>query len=133
MKKRLMSMLLVMLCMFTAAMPVYADDASLYVYGTNRIADSGLLEGSSVRYLGINAYHPTDELYWTLKDQNDNLLYEGWLDPSLSHNSSFLYDPPYSVPSGVNLSFGPSVTHIKLTIECVGSPACDADAYIDTW
>ncbi|MEI7024136.1 hypothetical protein [Paenibacillus sp. y28] len=133
MKKRLITMLLVVLCLMTAMMPAaFADDANLYLFGTTEI-QSDWLHGRTVTDLYVSNWG-VYEVYYAMKDQNDNLLGHGWIQPGNNlqfSNGSITYQS-----SGATLFWNTwnynsyaNITDIKFEMSCYA--ACDANGYIE--
>jgi hypothetical protein len=136
MKKRLFTIFLVVMCMFTAALPVSASDEGIYLDTYGQTLSTSLLQGSRVNFLAVNNFG-SDEVMFTVTDQNNNDLATGWVQA----DSSIIFND-YSVNktqiqgmaslfwnSWNYTKYDNSITDIKLTITCSGQ--CDVNGYID--
>lgn len=132
MRKRLVSMLIVMIFLFTAAVPAFASDADLYIMGNGVTQSTELLQGSYLSTLSVysGSISSTDGVYYEVTNQNDELVYYGWLQP----DSGVYFDGSRTQINGRATFFRnywntTPTTGLKLTMSC--SSVIDASGYIE--
>lgn len=133
MKRRLVSMLIVMICLITAAIPVSAsNEGNLYLFGRGLTDSTGLLEGRYIDTLYLNNFTASsDEVYYSVTDQNNELVLYGWLQPNsaISYNGNTNTVETTGRASFFRNSWNPTPSSaLNLTMTCSGT--CDASGYI---
>lgn len=126
MKKRLVTLCLIMVFSLIAAFPVYADEGWLFLERSDiYTVSSDLVHGSEISDLYMEVLSSSYEVYYAFYDQNDNLLVDGWLYPGwnpilqFSNGNTPLWWP----------NFPSSVTDIRLEMTCNGAwGGCEGSA-----
>ncbi|MEI7028243.1 hypothetical protein WBG83_21490 [Paenibacillus sp. y28] len=129
--RRLLTILLIAVSLFTAAMPALAvEDHWISVSGGSEHT-IGPYYGSSVSYyVGNQGY---TNVYWELQDSSGIVLDSGWLSPYVAYDDKYTYSNTLNVSDLTDYyPWGPSEVGFKLMLSCaysVGS-SCAAEGNI---